>query len=212
MLLADDFYCVAHDDLTGRARLHSRGLGLGLAGALLGELVLCDGLAVREGELWVTDPWAAPEALAAQTLAQIDTYVQHRKVATWLAYLAQSAAPMVAQRLRAAGILERVEFRTLGGLGPQRSAYRPRNVNTMAWRPVRLAGQLTGPDPIGPADVLLAGLVAATGLLPTVLWQPEQRGPGEARFAAEVGELHPSLRDLLACVEAAVGAAVLAPR
>jgi hypothetical protein len=34
---------LAHDDVTGKPRAHSRVVGLGLAGALLGELMLFNG-------------------------------------------------------------------------------------------------------------------------------------------------------------------------
>jgi len=40
MLLADDFFLIAHDDRDGRARLSPKSVELGLAGALIGELVL----------------------------------------------------------------------------------------------------------------------------------------------------------------------------
>jgi hypothetical protein len=38
--LADDLYLMAHNDVSGRPYLQPRALGLGLAGALLAELVL----------------------------------------------------------------------------------------------------------------------------------------------------------------------------
>ena len=39
-VLADQFFLIAHEDRTGRSRLHPRATGLGLAAALLGELML----------------------------------------------------------------------------------------------------------------------------------------------------------------------------
>jgi hypothetical protein len=49
---ADRLYLIGHDPATGRARSGRRQLGLGLAGALLGELLL-DGLVeVRGGVVW----------------------------------------------------------------------------------------------------------------------------------------------------------------
>ncbi len=38
--LADDLYLLAHHERTGRAHLQPRAVGLGLAGALLAELML----------------------------------------------------------------------------------------------------------------------------------------------------------------------------
>lgn len=37
--IADDLYLLAHDDATGRPFLQPRALGVGLAGALLAELI-----------------------------------------------------------------------------------------------------------------------------------------------------------------------------
>src|SRR5258706_454509 len=52
MLLADDFFLIAHDDRDGKSRLSQRAVEFGLAGAMLGELVLeqrilCEGPRLR---------------------------------------------------------------------------------------------------------------------------------------------------------------------
>jgi UPF0755 protein len=46
-VLADQFYLIAHEDRTGRSRLHPRATGIGLAASLLGELVLDNRLRIN---------------------------------------------------------------------------------------------------------------------------------------------------------------------
>ncbi len=53
--LADDVYLLAHHEVSGRPFLHARVLGLGLAGALLAELVLEGKIFIRPGEVVVAD-------------------------------------------------------------------------------------------------------------------------------------------------------------
>ncbi|MEV4515601.1 GPP34 family phosphoprotein [Dactylosporangium sp. NPDC049525] len=209
MLLADEFFCVAHDDRTGRSRLNPRVLGLGLAGALLGELVLFGRIVIDDGEVCVVRHGPPADPLAHETLMQVLAQPQHREVRTWLAYLAETAPDAVGRRLARAGVWRRVERRRFGRV---RVSWLPVDVNVVAWRPIRLAGLLISRDPIGVPDVMLAGLVAVTGLTGAVLWQPEGRELGTARLSAEVARLDRSLFHLLAFVEAAVGDAVLAPR
>ena len=49
-MLADQYFLIAHEDRTGRSRLHPRATGLGLAAALLGELMLEGRLRIVEGD------------------------------------------------------------------------------------------------------------------------------------------------------------------
>jgi hypothetical protein len=50
-LAADDLYVLAHHDVTGRPFLQARALGIGLAGALLAELVLAGAIRVPDGRV-----------------------------------------------------------------------------------------------------------------------------------------------------------------
>ena len=209
MLLADEFFCVARSDRTGRPLLHPRAFGLGLAGALLGELVLFGRVTIDDGRICVVHRDPPADALAHATLAQLVTLSQHREVRTWLAFLAETATDAVGQRLALAGVWRRAEHRRFGRA---RVSWLPVDVNVVAWRPVRLARVLTSPGSVGVPDAVLAGLVAVTGLAGAVLWQPEHREVGMARLSAEVTRLDWPLYHLLAFVEAAVGDAVLAPR
>jgi len=62
--VADELYLIAHHELTGRPHLAPRAVGLGLAGALLAELVLADAISIEAGA--VASVWPGQEAEAAR--------------------------------------------------------------------------------------------------------------------------------------------------
>lgn len=204
MLLADEFFCIVADDRTGRLRLNGRAAGLGLAAALLGELVFLRRVGVNEAGLFLLGGGLPPDALAHQVLAQIEAQPRHREVRTWLSFLAESAVVEVGLRLERAGLWRRVEARSWGR---PRTGYRPRDANAVAWRAVRLARILSGAGPVDAADATLAGLVVCTGLSGHVF-----RDYGPVRTAEVVDQLPADLRHLLAYAGAAVGDAALMPR
>src|SRR5437879_2602770 len=96
--VADDLYLVAHDDVSGRPLL-ARGLGLGLAGGLLAELMLgrCIGLypdgTVGAGRIWPDD------GLGRRVRDQVAAERPLLGMRDWLAYLALTAPQDVAARL-----------------------------------------------------------------------------------------------------------------
>ncbi len=209
LLLADEFFCVAHDDHTGRARVYSRVLAIGLAAGLLGELILCNRVTIDNGDVFVSSHEPPADPLAHATLAHLLAQPQHRDVKTWLAFLAETAVESVAGRLVLAGVWQREERRRFGRL---RVSYLPTDANAVAWRAMRLARLLTTSERINQPDAVLAGLVAVTGLAGEVLWQPDLREAGMARVWQEVQQLPWPLYHLLAFTEAAAGDAVLTPR
>lgn len=209
MLLADELFCIGHDDRTGRCRLRPRVVGMGLAAALLAELALYGRIAIDTGEIRVISRQPPPDAVAHSTLAQLLAQPQHRSARTWLAFLSATATDSVAQRLMLAGLWRQRKHRRLGRTGV---SFQPADVNAVAGRSVRLARLLRAAAPIGEPDVMLAGLVMATGLLDTVLWQQELRDAGVARLRSLVHQLPPPLSQLLAVAETAIGDAILMPR
>src|ERR1051325_5354626 len=98
-LLADDLYLMAHNDSTGRPYLQPRATGIGLAGALLAELLLAGGISLSsDGTLRATvGPPAAQ--LTSQVQSQITSEREPLPVGTWLQFLGQAAAADVARRL-----------------------------------------------------------------------------------------------------------------
>jgi hypothetical protein len=207
MLLADDFFLIAHDDRDGRSRLSPKSVELGLAGALIGELVLEQRILVEGPRLRLISREPPSDALAHTTLATMLAEPQHREVRTWLAYLGQSATDSVGQRLVRAGIVEQQQVRKL-----LRSTVRyvASDINLPAGRVVRLRRLLTSGEPMRVADTTLGGLAEATGLTGHILWDSD--ATSVRRLHAMVAALPPPLRDLIVQVEAAVGDAVLSQR
>ncbi len=211
-LLADQFFLIAHEDRTGRSRLHPRATGLGLAAGLVGELVLLGRVRLFDGEVRVVSPEPPGDALAHNVLDMLIAQPQHRDLRTWLAFLAQDAAPRVGERLLRAGVVEPVIRRKL--LGTQ-TLYVPMNSdqrNAAAWVPVRLANILVQHRAMDIADRALAGLVLATGLIRHVLWDFPVHRPGVTYLYNVVDSLPIDLRELVEHTEASVGSVLAAGR
>lgn len=204
MLIADEFFLIAHNDSRGKARLHPSATGLGLAGALLGELVLSGQITVSGGLVTVVDRRPPADALAHTVLDQLIGESQHQSVRTWLSFLAQSATTSVGERLARAGVLRRQESRRLLRTSV---SYVPIDLNVAAWPATRLRALLDRPDPPQVPDAALLGLVSAAGLTREVLWSAGPRA--HHRLAVLIPALPAPLRELVAHTEAAVGAAVL---
>lgn len=204
MLLADEFFLIAHNDSRGRARLNPVATGLGLASGLLGELVITGHLTVASGLIDVADDRPPADALSHTVLDQILNEPQHQAVRTWLSFLAQSATESVGERLARAGAVRRQETRRL-----LRSAvvYVPVDINAAAWPSTRLRALLDEPEPPTVPDALLFGLITATGLTREVLWSAGPRA--HHRLSVLIAALPPPLKELVMHTEAAVGAAVL---
>ena len=204
MLIADEFFLIAHNDSRGKAKLHPSATGLGLAGALLGELVLFGQITVSNGLLTVVDRRPPADALSHTVLDQLIGESQHQAVRTWLSFLAQSATTSVGERLARAGVLRRQESRRLLRTSV---SYVPIDLNAVAWPSTRLQALLERADPPSVADGALLGLVAAAGLTREVLWSAGPRA--HHRLGALIQSLPAPLKELVAHTEAAVGAAVL---
>src|SRR5262249_41205672 len=141
-VLADQFYLIAHEDRAGRSRLHPRATGLGLAAALLGELMLLERVRVYEGDLLVVSREPPGAALSHNSLDLLVVQRQHRELRTGLAFLAQDATVRVGERLNRAGLVEPVIRRGLRGAHTHYVPVTPEQRNTFAWAPVRLANLL----------------------------------------------------------------------
>lgn len=107
--VADDLYLMAHGDRTGRPRLQPRPLGIGLAGALLAELMLAGWIGLRRDSAVVIVPGVPQDTVMRHALMkQIADEPGPLLVQAWLRFLARGAARDVALRLEQAGYLERV--------------------------------------------------------------------------------------------------------
>jgi hypothetical protein len=207
-LLADELFWITHGDMSGQRQLHPKAMGLALAAALLGELVLARRLDVAEGVVTVLDPTAPADVLDHSTLDQIVAEPRVREVRSWLAFLAQGAEEAVGQRLERAGLAERRVARW------PRSVVRwlPRDGLTAARPSTRLYIALSRNEQLTVHDATLAGLVAAVGLTRAVLFDAGPRAAAVQRLAAWVGALPLPLHELVEHTSAAIGAAVLTHR
>jgi len=211
-VLADQYFLIAHEDRTGRSRLHPRATGLGLAAALLGELVLEGRIGIADGDLVILDRHPPADALAHNILDLLIAQPQHRDVRTWLAFLSQDAAVRVGERLTRMGAVEPVTRRRM--LSTE-TLYMPNSAeqrNAAAWAPARLANMLVRGIGMSISDRILIGLVAATGLTRHVLYDFEMHRNAFQSLPNAVGSLPGDLKELIEYTEASVGSVLTVGR
>jgi len=205
--LADDFFLMAHEESSGKLLLAERIAGLGLAAALLGELALAECIELREGAVTVLDSSARDDDLSGRVLEFLKQ--EQHPTRTWLAFFGQSARTEVGRRLAD----DRLLVRETRKRPWQESRWLP--VSTaVAVRPTALlCTQLIRGHGLERRDLVLLGLLRATGLDQPVLWEVRQSSPDALRRAGELlGSLDASLTELLIQTEAAVGSAIATHR
>jgi len=211
-MLANGYYLIAHDDRTGRSRLHPRAAGLGLAAALLGELMLYGRLRAMTGDLYVVSQEPPGDSLAHRVLDLLIAQPQHREIRTWLAYLAADATEQVGERLLRAGVVEPVTRRKL--LSAQ-TLYLPVSAeqrNTAAWESIRLSEALAHRRSMGLHDRALIALVVATGLTRHVFAGVQEQRECMRQLPAIMASLPDDVVQLVQYTEAAVGSALAVGR
>ncbi|MFY1673169.1 GOLPH3/VPS74 family protein [Plantactinospora sp. WMMB334] len=208
MRFADDFWRLAHHDVTGKPRVNVRVAGLGLAAALLGELVWAGRIDVRDGWLRLVDLTPPADVLAHTVLDQLVAQPQHTAVRIWLDFLAHDAVEQVAQRLWRTGHVRREASRRL--LRSAEVRWVPVDWNVAHWPTARLSLQLRDRRPMSQADAFLACLVAVTGLDDHLLEDAPATSRDYLRHLTST--LSPPLRELLTHTHVAVGEAVLSYR
>ncbi|MBN1172490.1 MAG: GPP34 family phosphoprotein [Micromonosporaceae bacterium] len=206
--LADEFFRLAHHDTTGKPLLHPRATSLGLAAALIGELVCEQKIMVRDGRVY---PWRRTppaDALAHATLDQIIAQPQHTLVGTWLEFLSQTAYTDVATRLWRAGHVRPVTSRKL--LRSATVTYIPTDLLTAAGPLIGLTKILRSGGSVTWAEGFLLCLAVATDLAAQLVRDlPKEAADHLDRLrAAAPGEIS----DLAAVTASAVGNAVLSYR
>jgi hypothetical protein len=212
-VLADQYFLIAHEDRTGRSRLHPRATGLGLAAALLSELVLEGRIGVTDGDLFVLDRHPPADALEHNILDLLIAQPQHRDVRTWLAFLSQDAGLRVGERLMRLGAVEPIVRRRM--LGSPQITYMPNSAqqrNAAAWASTRLANLLVRGMELSVVDQLLVSLVSATGLTRHVLYGFEQY-PHAFQYVPNAAFGLPSdLREIVEYTEASIGSVLTVGR
>jgi hypothetical protein len=207
-LLADDFFRLAHDDATGLVRLHERAVGIGLAAALLGELLCAGRIEVHDDVVYATRRRAmVTEPVSYIVYERIMREPVKYPVRTWLSVLSQDAYGQVASRLMRAGHLRRRARRLL--FVTLSTTYEPVDMSTAAWPAARLAYGLRHRTPLSDDDVFLAGLAAAGGLDQWLMRDAENRDWAAGYLRHLLNGLAPAKARLVAHTHTAVGNALV---
>jgi hypothetical protein len=218
MDLADDFYFLAHNSVSGAPRLHERTLATGLAGSLLAELLLSGWATLNEGFLTAIDcrPKAPadldrragrPEepTLAQAILNKVVREPWRYPTRTWLTVLGVDAVPRVVERLAGSGHLKVNRSRRLGGGHAE-----PTDWNVAGWPAARLRDLLQRGRQFSWQDVMLLAFGDATGLHHFVLADlSESARDYHAQLLRNLMESYPAFAELAVHTEAAVAASVL---
>jgi hypothetical protein len=208
--LADEFFRLAHDDVSGHPRLSEQACGLALAAGLIGELLFLRRVRVRvrDGRLEVHEGPVPPDPLSHAVLEQIAGEPEHADLDVRLRALGHDAHEQVAHRLWRAGHVERkVSILRFGRGAP---VWRPTDINTAAGPRVRVKELLRRRDDPDHFDAFLIGLAVTVGLRAVLLQDGPSAAPAYLDFVCS--RLHPAVRLLLDHTQAAVGRAVLVPR
>jgi len=206
--LADDFYLIGLDGRTNRPRLHAKAMGLGVAAALLAELVLANYIRINNSRIEVAYRHYAPEAREhADMLSRIIAEPQHH-LPVWLAYFAQTSTDTVQERLVARRFMH-VESR---GVIRAKQSYVPIDPMAVEWRSLRIARVISRRDIRTWEDLTIIGLIVATGLTEAVMWNAEPEDRDNLLSILRYLNDEPSLHALITQVEQLIAAAVLAQR
>ncbi|NMO51494.1 GPP34 family phosphoprotein [Actinoplanes sp. TBRC 11911] len=207
--LADDLFLTAHDTVKGKSLLTPATMGLGLAGALLGELVLWRRLDVADGKIVLIDDRPTGDPAATAVLDQLLREGHHRAVRDWISFLATGIAiDLVERRLSRAGLVQRQEKR---GLLSSKVYFVPTDSMVAGWPATRVRTLIGRGEMLDIPDLVLAGLILATGLDQHVFVTLDARGRG-LLFDQLKRRLPAMLQELVGHTEAAVGDAVMARR
>ena len=204
--LADDLYLLAHHEITGKPHLQPRAAGLGLAGALLAELMLSGKIYLQPDQIMVADRSPPGDGLARSVLGLLVSEPEQHAPRDWLLFLARTAAGDVALRLEQSGYLTRISSRR-----PWRGQrWIPVDADCAFAPFLRAKSALDSSKPVTAQNAAFAGLAAACGLgRQMALYLPPK---AHHRLQEAAQQLHPSLRDLITQTQAAVDSALLSHR
>jgi hypothetical protein len=211
--VADDLYLIAHHESSGKPYLSSRSAGIGLAGGLLAELMAAQTPAITLDRGYLTPRYrrhgarvARPDDLVSgHVLDLIVAESVSRPVRDWLLFLGKTAVADVGSRLEHAGYLTRPAGRI-----PWRACpLVPAEGDWSQCALLRAHAALDGTRTLTLYSALLTGLTVACGLRFRFagMSKAPTRGADEA-----VGVLPRPLKELIAHVQAAADATVLATR
>jgi len=206
--LADDFYLIGLDGRSNRPRLHAKAMALGVAAALLAELVLADHIRVNNGRLEVASAHHLPEAREhAYMVGHIIAEPEH-PLSVWLTYFAQTSVDIVLERLVARRFMH-VESR---GVLRSKQTHVPVDSMAVEWRTLRIGRVIARRDVRTWEDLTIIGLIVATGLTDVIMWNAAAEDRDNLLAILRYLNDEPSLHALITQVETLIAAAVLAQR
>ena len=207
--LADDLFLTAHDSVKGKCLLSPATLGLGMASALIGELVLWRRVDVVDGKIQIIVDRPTGDPAATAVLDQLLREGHHRAVRDWISFLATGVATdLVERRLARSALVQRQEKRGLFG---SKVSFVPSDSMIAGWPATRIRTFIGRGELLDIPDLVLAGLILATGLDQHVFLTLDARGRGQL-FDQLKRRLPAMLLELISQAEAAVGDAVMARR
>ncbi|GAA4243158.1 GOLPH3/VPS74 family protein [Dactylosporangium darangshiense] len=206
-LAATDFWMLSHNEHTGQPLAPHRVVAIGLAAALLAELLLEERIGIHHDNVVPITAYPPRDALTHQVLDRL-TGEEPLPVQVWLRHLTQTSYEAVAERMLRQRLVVKVGDRRL--LGRSRITYRPVDPNVAGWPAARLHVFLREGRPFTESDAVLAGLAKAIGLHHRAL-----EGSGrstESYLDAVIASAGRPYHQLFAHTAAIVGSAVMAGR
>jgi len=212
-LVADNFFLMVNYDPLSRPRLSERIFALGLAGALLAELLLYDGVVgIDKGNLVRTGSRHPSDRLHAELCRAVEAETLPLPLRDWLDYLSIQAIDRVGQRLQARGVVQlKQSWLKVAG---RANRWVPAGTQLVNWPALDVARKIYN----GQAEasvLMLFGLTHATGLDNPDLWPIRHLLTDPALLEQTLSPLvkfEPALVELLAQTEVAVGSAVTSQR
>jgi hypothetical protein len=105
--LADEYFLVGHDQYSGKPQIDDAALDTGLAGAVLGEMVLASRIGVDEDTMiQVRDHRPYGDRVTDAALAEVLKQDQPHSARSWVEYLRGHVRTMVAARLVLRGLVQ----------------------------------------------------------------------------------------------------------
>jgi hypothetical protein len=196
---------IGHDEYTGKSIVNAEILDTGLAGAVLGELLLDDRISIAEGKIGIRDPRPIGESVTDAALVEIRKQRDRHPVRAWVEYLRDEVREVVGRRVTATGLVRREQSRSL-----LRSVVRFPATDTIAAAgpKVRVRYILERAEAIDLHTATLAVLIRTTRLEASLVLDPSRGDPiGEV-----IDGLPADVKMLIAGVDAAVAAIALTIR
>jgi hypothetical protein len=183
--LHDEYFLLAHDDYSGKPRVHPAVLRTGLAGALVGRLVLARRIAIIDNAVTLTDRRPLGDPASDHALdALAYTRPSVLPVRAWVEYMRDDLYPRVGQAL----IERRIVVLGHGGWRGRSLRYRAGEAVAAAGPRMRLRAAAVARHLPAVQDAqmrVLAGLALATGLESAIADGANRIARGGLRHMAE---------------------------